>query len=239
VTIAEAIDATAAGDVAAALDLIADQVEHDPRHVLDVIRDVAVDFPPNERDRLVGRIYVELTDYLSVETLDHWGASRSSSEVAAKLRAAARTIRRGGPAHVDAVPPITDPADAVVVERAEAAGRKDRVVTPIGRLRMERGQLASRLVRMRRAQHPNPSAITDAELRLVEVERELAELEAREAHAQQRACPICDDVHASAADGPHGYDCDPADGDARALALIDQSQAFPRDRRPVVSRSGL
>jgi len=166
------------------LELTAELVEADHLNVLDALR-VASGAPYSANDLLIGAAYYALLRYLpdEVDMLAPWSDANDAVYVGKKLRACARTLRRGGPAHVEPVyvPATRDEID--LVERTETRNRKPRRAEkdwPVeSRLQMERGRLKSALARMRVARHPDPAKVTAAELRLQQVNDELATLAER------------------------------------------------------------
>ena len=174
-------------------------------------------------DQLAGDTYYALLDYLPphVDQIGRWSDAETPDRVAAKLRQLARTLRKGGPAHVDGPPPLADPSDVALTERAGHAGRPApgraerkaarRNFTPDGRLRLQLSTARRWLAVQQRKAHPDAHKVTELELRIAEIERELAALDGEEAEAE---------------------------GDAAALALIEESRAFPADRVPVLAGAG-
>jgi len=172
-------------DVALTLEAAAMLVEAEPGlNVLDALQRTAAPIKPRAaRDQVVGDTYYALLAYLPphVEAIGAWSDAETSDRVAHKLRQLARTIRKGGPAHVDgALPPLADPSDVALTVRAEAAsrGRKaTRNFTPEGKLRLQRATAQRWLGVQQRKAHPDPHKLTELELRIAAIDRELAELE--------------------------------------------------------------
>jgi hypothetical protein len=140
-------------------------------------------------------------------------------------------MRNGGPARVDAIssPPTRDEADLVERTTGRNRGsthrrRPEAEWDPDSRLLVERGRLVSALVRMRRAKHPNGQKILDAELRVAEIDRELA------SPGEQGSRDPAD----GKATGNAGSALPVAEtpDDHRAVALILESRQFPRERIP-------
>jgi len=170
--------------VAELLELAAVNVEASPgRNVLDAIRDVTVDLPRADRDVILCDTFYRLLDYLPahVDSLAHWSDAETSDRVAGKLRQLARSIRNGGPRQVDALV-LPAPGEAELMRTATSRNRHEHRRRPEtewprdAQLRLERGRVQSAIVRMRRAKHPRTTDITAKELRLVEIDRELAEV---------------------------------------------------------------
>jgi hypothetical protein len=225
-------------DVALALEGAAMLVEAEPGlNVLDALQRTAAPIKPHAaRDQLVGDTYYALLGYLPphVEEIGAWSDAETSDRVAQKLRQLARTIRKGGPAHVDGqLPPLADPSDVALTERAEAAGRGrrgggvpgKRNMTPVGRLRIQRAAAQRWLAAHQRKAHPPAAKVTELELRIAAIDRELAELEGdgEEEDGERELVAV---------GNGNGH------RDSEALALIEQSQRFPLERRPT-TLSGL
>lgn len=219
-------------DVALNLEAAAMLVEAEPGlNVLDALQRTAAPITPQAaRDALVGDTYYALLAYLPphVEWIGAWSDAETSDRVATKLRQLARTIRKGGPARVDGqLPPLADPSDVALTVRAEAASRggpkATRNYTPAGKLRLQRATAQRWLGVQQRKQHPDPHRLTELELRIAEIDRQLAELEGEGEDGERELV---------AADNGNGH------RDSEALALIEQSQRFPLERRPT-TLSGL
>lgn len=216
-------------DVALNLEAAALLVEAEPGlNVLDALRRTSEPINPRAaRDQLIGDTYYALLAYLPphVDMIGPWSDAETSDRVATKLRQLARTIRKGGPVHVDgAVPPLADPSDVALTSRAETGNRRGGVpgkrnMTREGSLRIQRATAHRWLGVQQRKQHPDPAKVTELELRIVEIDRQLAELEG-------------DEEVAPANGNGRGH------RDSEALALIEQSQRFPMERRPT-TLSGL
>jgi len=168
--------------IAELLELAAISVERSPgRNVLDAIRDETAELPQAERDVILCGTFYRLLDYLPphVDSLARWSDTETSDRVAGKLRQLARSIRNGGPRQVEALV-LATPADAELLRSAESRNRPKRRPeaewSRDAQLRQEQGRIRSALVRMRRAKHPRTHDITEYELRLVEIDRELAAL---------------------------------------------------------------
>ena len=182
--------------IAVQLESAADLIEAEPGlNVLDALCRAApaAHLPRADRDQLYGDTYYALLAYLPphVEYLAPWSDGETADRVATKLRQLARTLRKGGPVHVEAtVPPLPDPSDVAVTVRAEAAGRKaKRNMTREGSLRIQRATAQRWLDVQRRKAHPDPQKMTDLELRLAEIDRQLADLEAQALIAESQAFP--------------------------------------------------
>lgn len=230
--------------VAELLELAAINVERSPgRNVLDAIRDETADVPRAERDAILCDTFYRLLDYLPphVDSLARWSDAETGDRVAGKLRQLARSIRNGGPRQVDALvlPPTPDELDLVrTAESRNRHTRRPETEWPRdAQLRLERGRVQSALVRMRRAKHPRHHDITEKELRLVEIDRELASM------GEQSDGGDADQPEAGTPARRPGATLPVAEtpDDHRAVALILESRAFPRERVPVASgsRSGL
>lgn len=180
--------------VAELLERAAIEVESSPgTNVLDAIRSSSTVLPEDERDRMLADTFFALLDYLPphVDSLARWSDNETSERAAGKLRQLARTMRNGGPREVEALPAMPSSAETQLVDEAGSRNhpkkhnrRPEHEWSVESQLRQERGRLLSALTRMRRAKHPNAHEITEKELRVVEVERELAQIEA-DAKAQE------------------------------------------------------
>jgi hypothetical protein len=107
--------------------------------------------------------------YVGAEWLAEWNASLGedgAARVRQKLHAAAREIRRGGPAHISALPPLhAGPSIATVAARP----KRKRTFTPETKLRADRGRLVAVLVRQRNAgASEHDLAATEGRIRSVE-----------------------------------------------------------------------
>jgi hypothetical protein len=126
-------------------------------------RDMAA--PPE----LVFATVKELRDYLSTDTVAGWNAAQvDSGYVVTKLQAAARTIRRGGPAQISATPAAPVREIPVVAPRPKAV----RHFTPESRMKLDRGRLAGTLTRQRKAR-VDGAKIRATEGRIAQLDREL------------------------------------------------------------------
>lgn len=218
-------------DVALNLEAAALLVEAEPGlNVLDALHRTSQPIQPQAaRDRLVADTYYALLAYLPphVEWIGAWSDAETADRVATKLRQLARTIRKGGFAHVDgAVPPLADPSDVALTSRAATGNRRGGVpgkrnFTPEGKLRLQRATAQRWLAVQQRKSHPDAHKVTELELRIAEIDRQLAELEGEEEDGERELV---------AAGNGHR--------DSEALALIEQSQRFPLERRPT-TLSGL
>jgi len=177
------------------LERAAELIEQTPgTNALDANREAIMGFVAAQRitalpdvDRLAADTYYALFEYLppDVELIGPWSDRDTPERVAGKMRGCARTIRRGGPAHVDATVPTVG-ADVVDIATNRNRGvdhhiRSTRPTTPLTALTFERGIVASAIVRARKAAHPNAAKLTANEIRLAELDREIAELSAGQA----------------------------------------------------------
>ena len=218
-------------DVALNLEAAALLVEAEPGlNVLDALHRTSQPIHPQAaRDQLVGDTYYALLAYLPphVDEIGAWSDAETADRVATKLRQLARTIRKGGFTHVDgAVPPLADPSDVALTSRAATGNRRGGVpgkrnFTPEGKLRLQRATAQRWLGVQQRKPHPDAHKLTELELRIAEIDRQLAELEGEEEDGERELV---------AAGNGHR--------DSEALALIEQSQRFPLERRPT-TLSGL
>jgi len=97
-----------------------------------------------------------------------WNADHgtSASYVGDKLHAAARELRRGGPAHVRATPP---PVIGLADVPPEVAPRKVREFTPESALKADRGRLLGTLQMQRRSDAPEANiAATEGRIRSID-----------------------------------------------------------------------
>jgi len=224
--------------VAELLERSAIRVESSPGlNVLDAIREESAEIPKPSRDEILVDTFYRLLDYLPpyVDSLEHWSDTETSDRVAGKLRQLARTMRNGGPAHVDAIasPATSDEADLVEQTTGRNRGsthrrRPEAEWDPASQLRQERGRLLSALTRMRRAKHPNGQKILDAELRVAEIDRDLAST------GEQGSSDAADGM-AAAGNAGSALPAAETPDDHRAVALILESRQFPRERTPVAS----
>jgi hypothetical protein len=174
---------TDTGAVAAQLETAADLVAASPGlNVLDAFRQAAdaAHLRGPDRDAVVGDAYYQLLGYLPphVVLLAPWSDSETSERVAAKLQQLARTLRKGGPAKIESLPPLADPADLTLTTvRAEAASRAKapRTFTEEGRLRLQRSTALRWLQVQQRKAHPDAAKVTELQLRIAAIDRELAE----------------------------------------------------------------
>lgn len=169
--------------VAELLERAAIRVESSPGlNVLDAIRAESEGMEQHERDEVLADSFFRLLDYLPphVDSLAEWSDRESSDRVAGKLRQLARTIRKGGPTHVEALstPPTSEERELVDLAGSHnrSTRRPENDWNRESQLRVERGRLLSALVRMRRAKHPRAHDITERELRVAAIDRELAEI---------------------------------------------------------------
>jgi hypothetical protein len=178
--------------VATLLEAAADRIDASPgTNALDAMR-AANPHPPGTgarsdttaRDQLAADAYYALLEYLPmhVDLIGPWSDTETPDRVAQKLRQCARTIRKGGPARIEdqPPPPAAAPADVVLADGATHrthGRRRNYTYTPEGRLRASRGHTVSALTRQQKSRHPDPRRITELELQLVDIDRQLAELE--------------------------------------------------------------
>jgi len=175
------------------LERAAELIEQTPgTNALDANREAVMGFVASERittpadaDRLAADTYYALLDYLppDVDMVGPWSDRETSDRVAGKMRGCARTIRRGGPVHVDAtVPPVGADVVDIATNRNRGVDHHMRPhktpPTGLAALTYERGIVASAIMRAKRAAHPNAAKLTANEIRLAELDRQIAELEA-------------------------------------------------------------
>lgn len=196
---------------AVVLDAAADLIDSQPgTNVLDALREAHLAHASD--DTQIGEVYYLLLDYVPphVEFLGPWSDSETPDRVAGKLRQLAKTTRKGGPAKITATPAAPIVPEALVAGGRNAGAGKQRHYSREAKLNMQRATARRWLAVQQRKAHPDPHKVTELELRIAEIDRELAALNAGE-------------------ESP---------GDAAALALIAESQAFPADRDPTRNGAG-